>query len=330
MLNPQQIPHYLTSNQTVYFRKGYNTILSELHERTPSTRTPDNKGLFYVSIDSTHTACKEPTLCPVLIGFGFELLGDHSFSKCMVTVAQGDICSVSCEIEIAPIVKTNNMGGAFQLVHGLPTSVGYEASNRPWYLKVKVEFLAKPPKLDQPGRPIVMPPIRNLLAFLDDESVCDCSFMPSDCANPIHASKLLLVSASPFFRTLFGSAGEFAETKAIKDGEPIPMPAWRTSSLVLMLVHVYSGWLPGQPLPKGAMSVAATGEGQDQEQHVGIVTKHACDPGQLHFADWANLQELANMLEMPGLEAATMDLVAKKLIAAKDKLVTKVGQLSVS
>ncbi|KAI9220818.1 hypothetical protein BC828DRAFT_382596 [Blastocladiella britannica] len=276
MFNPQKLIVYTSSPSTFRFTQQLGAKeggLAELHTRTQSIRIPEQSIVFYITVDSTPTACNEQTLCPLQVGIVFDQIGPTRYTLCNIKVQLGSN-RISCSIDFEPMFHSNNVGGTFQLVHGLPGVVTSKGS----YgflpaLAVDVQFSAKSMTLIQPiQQHLVMPAIRNLLEFLDDVNVCDCSFLPSDCTAPIHVSKVLLISASPFFRTLFAStAGDFAEAKAIKDGQPIAMPAWRTSAFVLMLLHIYSGWLPGQPLPKRAITTDAD---QDQEQHVGIVTKH--------------------------------------------------------
>ncbi|KAJ3361293.1 hypothetical protein GGF32_007603 [Allomyces javanicus] len=63
-------------------------------------------------------------------------------------------------------------------------------------------------------------------------------------------------------------------------------PAFPNPTVVLVFVHIYSGWLPGSLLPKGAQKV---------------VHDFECDPASLDFATWHNMLSLAQMLELKAL-----------------------------
>ncbi|KAI9222231.1 hypothetical protein BC828DRAFT_378911 [Blastocladiella britannica] len=135
-------------------------------------------------------------------------------------------------------------------------------------------------------------PLSNILSTLNDASLCDCSFLPGSSTtegDPIHASRAILASVSPYFTSMLKTGGPWAESEAVATGKPIALPDWQPWVLVLVLLHAYSGWIPGQPLP----SVAVT-----------LLTKYDCKIDELSVGDYWQLHTQAQMLDMYQLAAA--------------------------
>ncbi|KAI9222137.1 hypothetical protein BC828DRAFT_396956 [Blastocladiella britannica] len=168
-------------------------------------------------------------------------------------------------------------------------------------LKVGVQFMNGEPT--KPELPCLVPSYLDLLKTLDRVPLCDCSFLPSDAKEPIYASKALLARASLFFMALFDSKGDFADTKAAKESKPIDLPTWRNSAFMLVLVHTYSGWVPGTPIPKLAEE--------------GVMIKFKCLPADLDYSDWRNLYELARMTEMHHLAIVASEQLEKILLSER-------------
>ncbi|KNE70215.1 hypothetical protein AMAG_15184 [Allomyces macrogynus ATCC 38327] len=154
-------------------------------------------------------------------------------------------------------------------------------------------------------RSMTVPPALGFVVLLNDPTVCDCSFLAKDASVPLYASRTMLTRSSPFFRAMF--SGEWAET--CTKGEPINVISWDVAAVVLVFVHIYSGWLPGSMLPKGAEKV---------------VRDFKCDPETIEFASWHNMLELARMLELKALTlginrhlVTLLDVQFKELAAAE-------------
>ncbi|KAJ3351978.1 hypothetical protein GGF32_004029 [Allomyces javanicus] len=110
-------------------------------------------------------------------------------------------------------------------------------------------------------RTSMVPEPLGFLRFLGDEHVSDCAFLAKGSDAPIYASRLMLARAT-------------SSTTA-----PIPFDSWHAASVVLMLIHIYSGWLPGQPLPLNTPA------------H--LVADPAYDPAKVEYPTWRNFLELA-------------------------------------
>ncbi|KAJ3351976.1 hypothetical protein GGF32_004027 [Allomyces javanicus] len=116
-------------------------------------------------------------------------------------------------------------------------------------------------------RTSMVPEPLGFLRFLGDKRVSDCAFLAKGSDAPIFASRLMLARSSLFFRRMFS-----------------PFDSWHAAGVVLVLIHIYSGWLPGQPLPLNTPA------------H--LVADPACDPAKLEYPKWRNFLELAQMLEL--------------------------------
>ncbi|KAI9217163.1 hypothetical protein BC828DRAFT_408759 [Blastocladiella britannica] len=97
---------------------------------------------------------------------------------------------------------------------------------------------------------------------------------------------------------------DFAKSKALQAGQPIPMEEWDLTSFILSLIHMYSGWLPQSQPP------------------VQAVAKFNCSPSDLDFAAWLKVYDLAPMLELDQFAAAA-NLALTELLATQYKGITK-------
>ncbi|KAJ3358553.1 hypothetical protein GGF32_000331 [Allomyces javanicus] len=109
-------------------------------------------------------------------------------------------------------------------------------------LSLKVSFLI--------GDPLGKRIDHELLKSLNDPAVSDCAFSVKGTTTLLYASRAILAAKSTFFRTMF--KGTWAEAARSATLEPIQFDSWDSAAVKLVLVHVYSGWLPGpgEPLPK--------------------------------------------------------------------------------
>ncbi|ORZ32929.1 hypothetical protein BCR44DRAFT_1439156 [Catenaria anguillulae PL171] len=135
-----------------------------------------------------------------------------------------------------------------------------------------------------------------LLATMDNPTLCDCSLLPKDAlAKPIHVSRAVLAHASTYFVTMF--SGPWAD--AGKHDKPIEL-GWTVSAVLPSLIHIYSGWVVGQPLPPGK----AVKE---------LVAKHGLDVTAFTLHQLLELMDLAQMLELPLLVQAVNKEMTKLL-----------------
>ncbi|KAJ3351973.1 hypothetical protein GGF32_004024 [Allomyces javanicus] len=125
------------------------------------------------------------------------------------------------------------------------------------------------------------------LRFLHDERVSDCAFLAKGADTPIYASRVMLVRSSSFFRRMF--SGMWRESSTT---DPIRFESWHAAAVAHVLIHIYSGWVPGEPLPS-----------QTPEQ---LRADVACEPKDLLYATWRNSLELAEML---GLKTLAMTVI---------------------
>ncbi|KNE59730.1 hypothetical protein AMAG_05194 [Allomyces macrogynus ATCC 38327] len=150
---------------------------------------------------------------------------------------------------------------------------------------------------------MLLPHSLGFLAFLNDPTLCDCYFLAKDAPGPLYASLMMLARASPFFRTMF--SGDWAES-APKTEDPIKFTSWHAAAVALTFIHIYSGWLPGTPLPKGALK---------------RVRSFSCDPTKLEYPTWRNMFELAQMLELKALTLA----INRQLVALLEAQFQELG-----
>ncbi|KAI9216841.1 hypothetical protein BC828DRAFT_400742 [Blastocladiella britannica] len=151
-----------------------------------------------------------------------------------------------------------------------------------------------------------------LLEYLDHKDMCDVSFVAAvdgePVAKPIHASRVLLAASSPFFAALLSSrAAGFAEGRALATAAPIALDQWPAAALDLILVHIYSGWVPGSPLPPAAATTLTERE---------VVT----DLAALECGDWQELYKLARMLDLRGLALGANKMMVRALEAEQAAL----------
>ncbi|KAJ3351975.1 hypothetical protein GGF32_004026 [Allomyces javanicus] len=88
-----------------------------------------------------------------------------------------------------------------------------------------------------------VPSVLGFLPFLHDAKVSDCSFLAKGMTTPLHASRVLLMRSSSFFKRML--SGPWLESVH----DPIPLAAWDAPAIALAFVHIYSGWVPNDPLP---------------------------------------------------------------------------------
>ncbi|KAJ3367962.1 hypothetical protein GGF31_006918 [Allomyces arbusculus] len=184
---------------------------------------------------------------------------------------------------IADVVATQTGVCAVALLNDVATSNNNSISN------ASLDFSITLTPIDPPAlcidQSLLVPHSLGFLAFLNDPTLCDCSFLAKDALEPLYASRMMLARSSPFFRTMF--SGDWAESANAKD--PISFTSWHAAAVALTFIHIYSGWLPGTPLPKGARK---------------RVRAFACDPDTLEYPTWRNMFELAQMLELKALMLA--------------------------
>ncbi|KAI9224227.1 hypothetical protein BC828DRAFT_402448 [Blastocladiella britannica] len=152
------------------------------------------------------------------------------------------------------------------------------------------------------------------LDFLDDPELGDCSFLIGNSTAPICASKMLLVRASPFFYTLLTKTHSvFIETTALQANEPIRFADWSLPAFLLALVHIYCGWLPGNPLPA---------------QTNAFLAKHRCVLSDFDFLSWQAVYQLARMLELDQFAVAINLVLVDKLAIEHLELTAKIKKPS--
>ncbi|KAJ3360580.1 hypothetical protein GGF32_008323, partial [Allomyces javanicus] len=165
-------------------------------------------------------------------------------------------------------------------LHGVSISTNDTISS------VSLDFTITLTPIDPPApcidQTLLVPHSLGFIAFLNDPALCDCAFLAKDAPEPLYASRMMLARSSPFFRTMF--SGDWAESAKFKD--PISFTSWHAAAVALTFIHIYSGWLPGTPLPKGARK---------------RVRSFSCNPDTLEYPTWRNMFELAQMLELKAL-----------------------------
>ncbi|KAI9223787.1 hypothetical protein BC828DRAFT_375120 [Blastocladiella britannica] len=311
MSNPQNLQTISNNSSGNTFQQLIGYHATELHTRTASIKLPGLQSTFFLSMDTTPAAAHQGSFSPMLVAVAFDkAMANWAFTQCKITIVFGST-NLDCQIDLSSF--RHGACGVSQLVHGLQRPSAYGSGVT---VKATVEFIngpfAAPIATSMPH--MLVPSALGLLESLDCTTLCDCSFLPNGATEAIYASKALVARASPFFKTIFNSpssSGKFAEAKAIKENKPMDMSAWRTPAFVLMLVHVYSGWLPGAPLPKLAEE--------------GVVAKFKCTPADLEYADWRNLYELARMLELHQFAAAANKQLVNLLLAEHEAITGKLG-----
>ncbi|KAI9173177.1 hypothetical protein H9P43_007308 [Blastocladiella emersonii ATCC 22665] len=161
-------------------------------------------------------------------------------------------------------------------------------------MTVSIRVVPPPPA----PAPIVVPAPRHLdatlLDSLNDPAVCDVAFLACDSTSPIHASRAILKSRSPFFAAMF--RGNWAES--IKSSEPIKLPEWGRVTLVVVLLHLYSGWSPAGSKAAVPAEIATV---------LARLEVKTTDLGSL--AELTNCFEIAGMLECCDLVKSLRDNV---------------------
>ncbi|KAI9152579.1 hypothetical protein H9P43_009371 [Blastocladiella emersonii ATCC 22665] len=141
--------------------------------------------------------------------------------------------------------------------------------------------------------------------LFNDPLASDAHFLPGDATEPIFASRAILIPTSPFFDRMFRGA----LARPSSPTKPIELPAWSHDIFVLALVHCYTDWLPGSPLPDSIKPA---------------LSKLAVDPADLDVDDWRSMMKFAGMLECPRLASAARSQ-AVALIDEELKTITLAG-----
>ncbi|KAI9219103.1 hypothetical protein BC828DRAFT_184694 [Blastocladiella britannica] len=94
------------------------------------------------------------------------------------------------------------------------------------------------------------------------------------------------------------SAAHWSEARAVAAHRPIALPNWSVAALVLSLIHMYSGWVPGRTLPADA---------------VRVLRKHKVAIDAMDADEWREVYKLARMLELRGFAAAVNRQMARVL-----------------
>ncbi|KAJ3351970.1 hypothetical protein GGF32_004021 [Allomyces javanicus] len=191
-----------------------------------------------------------------------------------------------------PKGRLNDIAGAFTI-----PNVTSGTDLQAWNLELTLTFHGAHPTSDpMPGR--------HLAKFLHRRAYCDCSLLAMNAPGPLYASRTVLSSVSPFFRAMF--KGEWAELRQGTD-TPIQFMTWRAPVVVLAIIYICSGWLPGMVLPKESKR---------------LVREFVCDPATFDFLIWRELFERAQMLELKPLMLAVNRQLADMLEAQFRDLVT--------
>ncbi|KAI9172958.1 hypothetical protein H9P43_007089 [Blastocladiella emersonii ATCC 22665] len=153
-----------------------------------------------------------------------------------------------------------------------------------------------------------------LLATLNNPAVCDVAFQPASPSAPVHASRAVLAATSPYFRTMFtGGWYEGGATRGSATArDPITTPTWLPAPLLLTLVHLYSGWAPGDPVPSVVWPVLAG---------VGVEVDPGDRKARLDLDEWSNMFEIAEMLELPDLATRVRDAMVGEMGARVNGIV---------
>ncbi|KAJ3360562.1 hypothetical protein GGF32_008304 [Allomyces javanicus] len=178
---------------------------------------------------------------------------------------QSGVCAVSPLLDMT--ISTNNYFSSISLA-------------------VTINLAPKASLVSGVDQALLVPYSLGFIAFLNDPALSDCAFLAKDAPEPLYASRMMLSRSSSFFRTMF--SGDWAES-AGKTKDPIKFTSWHAAAVALTFIHIYSGWLPGTPLPKGARR---------------RVRSFMCNPDTLEYPTWRNMFELAQMLELKLLTLA--------------------------
>ncbi|KAJ3372608.1 hypothetical protein GGF31_001628 [Allomyces arbusculus] len=103
---------------------------------------------------------------------------------------------------------------------------------------------------------------------------------------PLLALRIVLMHASPYFRAMF--SGQWAESSS---PAPIVLRSWLTPTVAPVFIHMYSGWLPVNPLPS--------------ETSAKVLANFRCELHIFGLTIWRNLLEYAEMLGLNALALAT-------------------------
>ncbi|KAI9173179.1 member 38 [Blastocladiella emersonii ATCC 22665] len=84
-----------------------------------------------------------------------------------------------------------------------------------------------------------------LLESLNNADFCDVSFLVGDAKLPVHASRGILAARSPFFGAMFrGDWAESTDAKSTDAKSPVLLPTWHRASFALIVMHLYTKWVP--------------------------------------------------------------------------------------
>ncbi|KNE72072.1 hypothetical protein AMAG_16010 [Allomyces macrogynus ATCC 38327] len=144
---------------------------------------------------------------------------------------------------------------------------------------------------------LVAPPTPGHLPFLHDPDVCDCSVLAKGVDTPLHASRVILMQASPLFRTMLCL---WVESTKLATKEPISFTSWYAPAVAFVFIHIYSGWTPDQP---------ALPESTPED----LIDDFACDPATLDEDAWRHLLQLARFLGLKLLAMAVYRKLMKLL-----------------
>ncbi|KAI9224228.1 hypothetical protein BC828DRAFT_373969 [Blastocladiella britannica] len=242
---------------------------------------------------------------PIRSGNSHVLYSAESPQRCGITLTSTHTTTTSKHSIDLSSLRGDVLGASVKLVLG---SAWLQHN-----LQLKVEFstdLLAPNAVAVPRSRVVAPNAPGFLDYLDIQALGDCAFLICDATDPIYASKLLLARASPFFFALLSKSNTgFVETSALHANEPIKFPDWALSAFLLVLVHIYSGWLPGSNLPARAEA---------------YLNKHCCDPLEFDFVRWQPVYQLGRMLELDQFAVAINLVLAKKLANEHHELMAKI------
>ncbi|ORZ32924.1 hypothetical protein BCR44DRAFT_46619 [Catenaria anguillulae PL171] len=140
--------------------------------------------------------------------------------------------------------------------------------------------------------------LASLSRTLDTPALCDCALVPNDSKLPIHVSRAILAQASPFFATMFnGNWSESSANQSRSAADPMPFN-WPARAIVLCLVHIYSGWVAGQSLPKFKTIRR-------------VCKRYSLDVETLNRHAWVDVLDLAQMLGLTRLAQAANRVIVR-------------------
>ncbi|KAI9152580.1 hypothetical protein H9P43_009372 [Blastocladiella emersonii ATCC 22665] len=155
------------------------------------------------------------------------------------------------------------------------------------------------------GPQLITRTVDEMCRLFNEPLASDVQFLPGDATEPIYASRAILIPTSPFFDLMF--RGEWS--RQTNSNDPIKLPAWPRSVFILALVHLYTKWLPGVPLPESIKP---------------SLTSLSVDLAELDLDDWRSMAKLAGMLECIDLASAAQSQ-AMALLGEEFKIFKSAG-----